>query len=127
MKRQYYISNDLSDLKKIEHELTTAGLTTPQFHVLSENDAEVEKHHLHAIESVLKKDVVRSTKLGALYGAVIAAIVLMIDSKFVGQGLCLFSGINPSTDRSNDASPNNEGMDRCCDRSICVMCQAAVR
>lgn len=78
MKRQYYISNDLSDLKKIEHELTTAGLTTPQFHVLSENDAEVEKHHLHAIESVLKKDVVRSTKLGALYGAVIAAIVLVL-------------------------------------------------
>jgi hypothetical protein len=78
MKRQYYISNDLDDLQKIEQELNSAGLSTPQIHVLSENDAEVEKHHLHAIESVLKKDVVRSTEMGALYGLVLAASVLLV-------------------------------------------------
>lgn len=78
MKRQYYISHDLSDLKTIEQKLTAAGLSTPQFHVLSENDAEVEKHHLHAIESVLKKDVVRSTQLGALFGVVMAALMLVL-------------------------------------------------
>lgn len=77
MKRQYYISKDLDDLKLLENELKSTGISTPQIHVLSENDAEVEKHHLHAIESVLKKDVVRSTKLGALVGIAVAATVLV--------------------------------------------------
>ena len=65
MKRYYYISDDLNDLESIERELEDKGFSTPQIHVLSENDAEVEKHHLHAIEAVLKQDVVHSTELGA--------------------------------------------------------------
>lgn len=78
MRRQYYISKDLDDLKTIEHELTENGLVTPQFHVLSENDAEVEKRHLHAIESVLKKDVVRSTTRGAIVGVIASLLVLAL-------------------------------------------------
>ncbi|GAC14335.1 hypothetical protein [Aliiglaciecola lipolytica] len=78
MKRQYYISDDLNDLKIIQNELEQRGFSSPQLHVLSENDAEVEKHHLHAIESVLKKDVVRSTELGALVGVIGAALVLLL-------------------------------------------------
>lgn len=78
MNRQYYISNDLKDLQLVEQELKSAGITTPQIHVLSENDAEVEKHHLHAIEAVLKQDVVRSTRLGALAGLIVAAFVLLL-------------------------------------------------
>ncbi len=77
MKRLYYISDDLNDLKRVEQELTEKGLSVPQIHVLSENDAEVEKHHLHAIESVLKQDVVRSTTRGAVIGSIGAAIVLI--------------------------------------------------
>ena len=76
MLRHYYISDDLDDLELIERELEGKGLTTPQIHVLSENDAEVEKHHLHAIESVLKQDVVHSTELGALVGTFAAGLVL---------------------------------------------------
>jgi hypothetical protein len=41
--------------------------------VLSENDAAVEKHHLHAIESVLKQDADHSTQLGAVAGIIGAA------------------------------------------------------
>jgi hypothetical protein len=66
MKRHYYVSEDLNDLKAVEQELEKSGLTTPQLHVLSEKDAEVEKHHLHAIKAVLKQDVVHSTQLGAI-------------------------------------------------------------
>jgi hypothetical protein len=76
MKRHYYVSDDLNDLKAIEQELEQSGLTTPQLHVLSEKDAEVEKHHLHAIEAVLKQDVVHSTQLGALVGIIAAALIL---------------------------------------------------
>jgi hypothetical protein len=76
MHRYYYISDNLNDLEVIEKELINNGITAPQIHVLSEKDAEVEKHHLHAIEPVLKQDVVRSTELGAVIGAIGAAIVL---------------------------------------------------
>jgi hypothetical protein len=78
MQRHYYVSKDLNDLEAVERELEQSGLSTPQIHVLSENDAEVEKHHLHAIESVLKKDVVHSTQLGAAVGIVAAALVLAV-------------------------------------------------
>lgn len=78
MKRQYYISSDLADLQLVEQELKSEGLSTPQIHVLSENDTEVEKHHLHAIESVLKQDVVRSTVLGAIAGIATAGLVLLL-------------------------------------------------
>jgi hypothetical protein len=78
MKRQYYISNDLDDLELLQKELTSEGISTPQFHVLSANDAEVEKHHLHAIEAVLKQDVVRLTRIGALVGVIAAGLILLL-------------------------------------------------
>jgi hypothetical protein len=77
MLRHYYISDDLNDLQAVETELKSKGVSTPQIHVLSENDAEVEKHHLHAIEAVLKQDVVHSTSVGAVVG-LIAAITLLV-------------------------------------------------
>ena len=76
MLRHYYISDDLDDLEAVEQELEGKGVSTPQIHVLSENDAEVEKHHLHAIEAVLKQDVVHSTEIGAVVGVISAALVL---------------------------------------------------
>tara|TARA_R110002167_G_scaffold364929_2_gene588177 strand:- start:5384 stop:5941 length:558 start_codon:yes stop_codon:yes gene_type:complete len=78
MKRLYYISADLNDLEAIVKELESRDVSTPQIHVLSENDADVEKHHLHAIEAVLKQDVVRSTTVGALIGVACAAVLLML-------------------------------------------------
>jgi len=78
MLRRYYISDDLDDLEVIEKELEEKGLVTPQIHVLSEQDAEVEKHHLHAIADVLKQDVVHSTELGAVVGVIAAALILAV-------------------------------------------------
>lgn len=78
MKRHYYISDDLDDLEVIENQLEASGVTTPQIHVLSEDDSGVEEHHLHQVEAVLKKDVVHGTELGAIVGAVAAAAILLI-------------------------------------------------
>ncbi len=78
MKRHYYISDDLDDLEQVELELEQAGITTPQIHVLSEDDAGVEIRHLHQVEAVLKKDVVHSTELGAVIGVIAAAAVLLL-------------------------------------------------
>lgn len=78
MQRHFYISDDLDDLEAVENELESKGVSTPQIHVLSNDDAEVEKHHLHNVEAVLKKDVVHSMEKGAVIGAVAAAAVLAI-------------------------------------------------
>ncbi len=83
MLRHYYISDDLDDLEKIEQELESQGFTEPQIHVLSENDSEVEKHHLHEVEAILKQDVVHSTEIGAGVGIVIAVLILGL-AKFLG-------------------------------------------
>lgn len=77
MKRHFYISDDLGDLEIIEQQLEAAGVTTPQIHVLSEDDAGVQAHHLNDVEAVLRKDVVHGTELGALVGVIGAAIILL--------------------------------------------------
>ena len=76
MKRHYYISDNLDELEAVEHELEDGGVSKPQMHVLSENDADVEQHHLHEVEAVLKQDVVHGTEVGAVIGVIAAALVL---------------------------------------------------
>lgn len=78
MKRHFYIGSDLSDLEALERELQESGVSAPQLHVLSENDAAVESHHLHEVDSVLKRDVVHSGEVGFLVGVVAAIGVLFV-------------------------------------------------
>ena len=78
MKRHYYISTDLDDLEIVEQDLERAGVATPQIHVLSEDDAGVETHHLHEVQGVLKKDVVHGTEMGAVIGVIAGAAILII-------------------------------------------------
>ncbi|OZG70733.1 NAD/FAD-utilizing enzyme apparently involved in cell division [Hahella sp. CCB-MM4] len=77
MNRHYYISDDLDDLESVEDELEANGINTEQIHVLSENDAEVEQHHLHDVTSFMKKDVVHSGEIGAVVGVSLAIVILV--------------------------------------------------
>jgi hypothetical protein len=78
MKRYYFVSEDLDDLALVEQQLEQAGIGTPQIHVLSENDEGVEQRHLHEVNSLMKRDVVHSWKVGAFVGAAAAAAVVLI-------------------------------------------------
>ena len=79
MQRHYLISDDLDDLEVLESQLETAGISTPQIHVLSLNDADVAKHaHLHEVQSFMKSDIVHSTTRGAVVGVVASAAVLAL-------------------------------------------------
>jgi hypothetical protein len=79
MLRHYFISDSLDDLEVFEEQLEAAGVATPQIHVLSRNDAEVQRHqHLHEVESFMKKDIVHSTTRGALVGLCAFALVLAV-------------------------------------------------
>jgi hypothetical protein len=76
MKRHFYISNDLDDLERLERDLENRDISRPQIHILSNDDAELEKHHLNQVESLLKKDVIHSTLIGAVVGVAVAILVL---------------------------------------------------
>ena len=78
MRRHYYISNDLDDLESIENELERSGITTPQIHVLSRDDMGVQQHHLHEVPSFMKKDIVHSTSIAALFGILGAVLVVSV-------------------------------------------------
>ncbi len=78
MLRHYFISDDLDDLEVFEEQLEGAGVSTPQIHVLSRSDAEVEHHHLHEVQSFMKKDIIRSTMRGALVGLCAFVLVLAV-------------------------------------------------
>jgi hypothetical protein len=83
MNRHFYISDDLDDLELVEEELESNGISTPHIHVLSLNDSEVARHkHLHEVEAVLRTDVVRGTKIGALVGVISAAGVITLTYLF---------------------------------------------
>lgn len=79
MLRHYFISNSLDDLEVLEEQLEAAGVATPQIHVLSRNDAEVENHHhLHAVQSFMRRDIVRTTERGAVVGLCAFVLVLSV-------------------------------------------------
>ncbi|MEZ5570459.1 MAG: NAD/FAD-utilizing enzyme [Halioglobus sp.] len=78
MKRHFYLSDDLDDLEIIERQLEEAGVTSPQIHVLSEDNAGVKAHRLNEVEAVLRRDVVHGTERGAVVGVIGAAVILIV-------------------------------------------------
>mgnify|MGYP006190267565 CR=1 FL=1 len=78
MLRRYFVSEDLTELKTVEHELEQQGINTEQIHVLSEQDANIELHQLPEVSPVLKSDVVHATERGAIIGVIGALLVLLI-------------------------------------------------
>ena len=68
--RHYFISDDLDDLDLLEDQLESRGVDNPQIHVLSNDDPGVANHvHLHAVQSLLKNDVIHSAEIGAVAGS----------------------------------------------------------
>ena len=76
MNRHYYISDNLDELERLEAELEASGIATEQIHVLSEKDAETGQRHLHEVSPFMKKDVVRSGRVGLLVGLVLAIVAV---------------------------------------------------
>jgi hypothetical protein len=77
--RYFFASRDLDDLERLEEELEQAGILTPQIHVLTLDDSGVDEHtHLHAVSSLMKKDIIHSTIIGAVIGVGAAALALLV-------------------------------------------------
>ncbi|HEP8722076.1 TPA: magnesium transporter, partial [Pseudomonas aeruginosa] len=76
MNRHYYISDNLDELERLEAELEASGIATEQIHVLSEKDAKTGQRHLHEVSPFMKKDLVRSGRVGLLVGLVLAIVAV---------------------------------------------------
>lgn len=79
MKRYFFTSDDLDDLERFEEELEQSGIATPQIHVLTLDDTGADNHHhLHAVTSLMKKDIIHSGLIGAGIGVCMAALLLAV-------------------------------------------------
>ena len=76
MKRHYFISDNLKALEAVEQELHDGGIKVPQIHVLSNSEAELEKHQLNPVGDFLKTDVINSALWGLGIGAGGALLVI---------------------------------------------------
>ncbi|SMF01631.1 hypothetical protein SAMN02745866_00141 [Alteromonadaceae bacterium Bs31] len=85
MKRYYYLSNDLYDLERAASDLHEAGVSDLQIHVLSQQDAELEKRHLHEVHPFAKRALFQAGILGAAIGLVLAAMALMLGVAFAAS------------------------------------------
>ncbi len=82
MKRYYYLGNDLTALEEAAVDLHEAGISDLQIHVLSQQDAELTKRHLHQVHPFAQRAIIQSGLAGAAIGAVLAAIALLLGMAF---------------------------------------------
>ncbi|MBC6428239.1 MAG: NAD/FAD-utilizing enzyme [Cellvibrionales bacterium] len=79
MKRHFYLSADLNDLELIEEQLEAEGLSTPQIHVISRDEAGLDHHQkLNQVHQWFQTDVVHSTLKGALIGMLAATVLIIV-------------------------------------------------
>ena len=79
MTRHFFVSDKLDDLEHFEEELEHRGIVTPQIHLLTSDDlGAAHHHHLHAVPSFMKMDVIHSGLIGAGLGLCLALLVLLV-------------------------------------------------
>lgn len=82
MKRHYYLSNDIDDLEVLEGELIRSGFEDEQIHVLSDDVANAEKHHLHSVNSLSRQDIIHSGFIGLFIGIACVFIIFSVSYLF---------------------------------------------
>jgi hypothetical protein len=81
--RNYFIGTSLDDFELLEEQLEASGISTPQIHLLSCDDASMADHpHLHEVQSFMKQDIVHKSLLGAAVGSCIASSILLMAFSF---------------------------------------------
>ena len=77
MKRFYYMSDSLDELEHFEHDLESRGIPRTQIYLLSNDEVGLESHDVNRVASFLRTDVIHSGEIGALFGLVLAAAILL--------------------------------------------------
>lgn len=82
MKHAYYLSEDLNELEQVHNELIETGLKDNDIHVLSDDEANVEIHHMRNVNPFMKTNVVRALLLGAGVGLVMGGLMMSVPFVF---------------------------------------------
>jgi len=78
MKRFYFVSDDLSELRAAEQELEACGIPHEQIHHLDAAEIFEEKQQMQHGLMLGQKEVVRSTLRGGFVGLVLGALLLYL-------------------------------------------------
>lgn len=78
MNRYYFVGDDLDELARVERELQSQGISPLQMHVLPNNDAQADLKGLESVDSLLRKDIIRSLGIGFVIGMGLALLVILV-------------------------------------------------
>ncbi|MBU2712638.1 hypothetical protein [Zooshikella harenae] len=74
MKRLYYLADEIDEVERISEDLHEEGITDWRFHVLSQDDAGLYNHQLHAATPLQRCDLIHRGEQGALIGFLLGSI-----------------------------------------------------
>lgn len=93
MKCFYYLSPSLADTEQVADDLHKSGVSDWFIHIISKNEAELERKHLHSSNYLETLDFLREGLIGALCGfgaGLLLAAVLSVTQPF-GTDVPLFA------------------------------------
>jgi len=82
MNHSYYLSDNLDELEVVHDELIDCGLRDRNIHILSDADADVERHHIRPVNSVSKTGLFSYMVRGAVIGSVLAIMMIALADGF---------------------------------------------
>lgn len=77
MKRLYFVTRNGDSTERIADDLHREGVTDWHFHVISKNEAWLNKHHVHSAAWWHRFDILHSGERGALIGGTIGFVLGM--------------------------------------------------
>lgn len=78
MNRYYFVGENLDELAKVEQELKAQGISPLQMHVLPNNDAQADLRGLDSVDSLWRKDIVRSLLTGFAVGVLLTLLTVLV-------------------------------------------------
>lgn len=83
--RLYYTTKNIESVEKITEDLKAVGVEYNHYHVLSQDDDGIKRHHLHSASPLDKYDIVHMGERGVLLGflaGLVMALSLVISQPF---------------------------------------------
>lgn len=75
MKRFYYLTDNIESTEKVSEDLHAEGISDWHFHVLSKDEAGLQKKHVHVANPLHRFDIIHSGERGALIGGVLGFLI----------------------------------------------------
>lgn len=74
MKRFYYLTDNIESTEKVSDDLHAEGISDWHFHVMSKDEAGLQKKHVHVANPLHRFDIIHSGERGALIGGALGFV-----------------------------------------------------